>query len=263
VRLATIAVGITATSWAWAAEPLSDPAPDPLATRGGWEFGVQGSMYEYDEPDFALLEGNRLGVSGSYTFPGESRRHWRIEGRYSYAALDYTGSGTLSDVPDHLFELRGIVGRDYRSERVLWAPYAGIGLRYLYNDLRGTSSTGARGYQRESQYWYVPLGVTLRVPLDETWVMAPQIEYDVFVKGSQRSYLSDTGLGYSDVTNKQSKGRGARAQLAFEGPRWSVSLWLHYWDIEDSDTRPVGLGQVGFEPANTTRETGVEVRRRF
>jgi hypothetical protein len=44
-------------------------------------------------------------------------------------------------------------------------PYAGLGFRYLYNDLRGTSSTGAIGYRRESHYFYVPLGVTLRVPL--------------------------------------------------------------------------------------------------
>ena len=248
-----------AAAWACA----SPAQGDALATRGGWEVGLQASTYEYDEPNFALLEGNRLGVSGSYTFLGQARIHSRVEARYSFAELDYTGSGTLSDVPDHLIELRALAGRDYQAGKVAWAPYAGVGLRYLYNDLRGTSSTGAVGYRRKSRYWYVPVGVTLRVPLGGEWVMAPQLEYDAFVSGSQRSYLSDTGLGFSDVTNEQRDGRGARAQLAFEGRRWSVSLWTHYWDIEDSEIQSVGGGFVGLEPANKTTETGVEVRYRF
>jgi hypothetical protein len=259
MRLMTMMVGFTAAGWACAAETHVDP----LATRGGWEVGLQGAAYEYDEPNFALLEGERIGVSGSYTFLGQTRLHSRIEARYSYAELDYTGSGTLADVPDYLFELRALVGRDYRTGKVAWVPHVGVGLRYLINDLRGTSSTGAIGYRRKSRYWYVPLGVTLRVPLGSGWVMAPQAEYDAFVSGSQRSYLADTGLGYNDVTNEQRNGRGARVQLAFEGPRWSVSLWSHYWDIEDSDIQPIGLGDAGMEPANKTRETGVEVRYRF
>jgi hypothetical protein len=236
---------------------------DPLATRGGWEVGLQGATYEYEEPDFALLEGERLGATGSYTFLGPDHLHSRIEGRYSYAELDYTGSGTLSGVPDHILELRALVGWDYRAGRVVWVPYAGLGYRYLYNDLRGISSTGAIGYRRKSRYYYLPVGVTLRLPMGEGWVFAPQFEYDAFANGKQRSYLGDTGLGFNDVTNRQGRGRGARAQLAFEGPRWSFSLWSHYWKIKDSDIQPIGLGFVGLEPANTTRETGVEVRYRF
>ena len=259
MRLMSMVVGFTAACWTFAAETRADL----LATRGGWELGLQVATYEYDEPNFALLEGERVGVSAAYTLLGQTRLHSRFEARYSYGELDYTGSGTLADVPDHLLELRALVGGDYRTGRVAWVPYVGMGLRYLYNDLRGTSSTGAIGYLRKSRYWYVPLGITLRVPLGEGWVMAPQIEYDAFVSGSQRSYLSDTGLGFSDVTNEQRHGRGARVQLAFEGPRWSVSLWSHYWDIEDSEPQPVGLGFVGLEPANKTRETGVEVRYRF
>lgn len=236
---------------------------DPLATRGGWELGLQGSAYEYEEPDFALLEGERLGATLSHTFLGPDYIHSRIEGRYSYAELDYTGSGTLRDVPDHILELRAIAGRDYRAGRFVWVPYAGLGYRYLYNDLRGVTSTGQIGYRRKSRYYYVPLGVALRVPMGERWVFAPQIEYDAFAHGKQRSYLGDTGLGFNDVTNHQRRGRGARGQLAFEGPRWSLSVWAHYWNIKDSDIQPIGLGLAGQEPANRTRESGVELRYRF
>lgn len=236
---------------------------DPLATRGGWELGVQAAGYEYDEPFFATLEGERVGVSGSVTFTGADYLYSRLEGRYSYAELDYTGSGTQSDVPDHILELRALAGRDYRAGRWIWSPYVGLGYRYLYNDLRGVSSTGALGYRRRSRYYYVPIGVTLRFPMGADWVFAPQLEYDAFAHGKQRSYLGDTGIGFNDVTNHQRRGRGARGQLAFEGRRWSFSLWSHYWKIKDSDVEPIGFGFVAWEPGNSTHETGLELRYRF
>ncbi len=248
-----------ATAWVLA----SHAQGGALATRGGGEVGVQAAGYEYDEPFFATLEGARVGVSGAYTFLGEEDVHSRIGARYSYAELDYTGSGTLSGVPDHLFEVRGLAGCDYRWGRYMLVPYAGVGFRYLYNDLRGTTSTGALGYRRRSRYIYLPIGITLRIPLGNSWVMAPQIEYDAFANGRQRSYLADTGMPVANATNAQGRGRGARAQLSFEGPRWSLSLWSHYWKIKSSDVQPVASNVGILEPANTTHETGVVLRYRF
>jgi hypothetical protein len=252
-------VGLVAAAWSCAAAGQRDP----LATRGGWEAGLQGSTYEYEEPDFALLEGERFGVTGSYTFLGPHYLHSRIEARYSYARLDYTGSGTSYDEPDHLIELRAIAGKDYRAGRVVWAPYVGVGYRFLYADGRGYTSTGAIGYRRKSRYYYLPVGVALRIPFGEGWIMVPRLEYDAFANGKQRTYLGDTGLGLNDVTNRQAEGWGARAQLMFERRHWSFGIWTQYWDIEDSDIQPIGLGLAGLEPANTTRESGVELRYRF
>jgi len=234
-------------------------AEDPLVTRSGWEVGGQVAHYRYEEPDFMWLKGNRFGVTGAYTEANEKRVYGRIEARWSYGELDYQGSGTLKRVPDHLLETRMLAGRDYPRGSLVWSPYAGAAFRYLYNDLRGISSTGARGYRRESLYFYVPLGLTLRMPLGADWALAPQLEYSGFIRGVQRSHLSDTGLpGLSNVTNKQRDGRGYRAQVMIEGRRWSFGLWTDYWDVKDSD---VQLG--GLEPANWTRETGVELRYRF
>jgi len=252
-------LGLVAAAWTC----IAAAQRDPLATKGGWEAGLQGSTYEYEEPNFAHLEGERYGVMGAYTFLGPHSLHSRIEARYSYGELDYTGSGTLSGVPDYLFELRAIAGRDYRAGGMVWVPYVGLAYRNLYNDLRGFTSTGHIGYRRISRYYYLPVGVALRVPLGADWVMVPQLEWDAFANGRQRSYLGDTGLGLNDVTNRQAKGWGARAQLMFEGRRWSFGIWTQYWDIEDSDLQSVGLGLAGLEPANETRESGVELRYRF
>ncbi len=238
-------------------------ALEPLGTRGGWEVGAQLSQYRYEEPGTMMLEGNRVGVSGAYTAVSPRRAFARLEGRWSYGELEYQGSGVLTGVPDYILEVRLLAGRDYGSERLRWSPYVGAAYRYLYNDLRGVSSTGAVGYRRESNYFYLPLGVTLRMPVAAGWVFAPQIEYDVFVRGVQRSHLSDTGLGFGDVSNEQSSGRGYRVQLMLESRRWTLAPWLHYWDVKDSDIQPIGMGLVGYEPANTTREAGIEVRYRF
>ena len=258
-------LGLGMRAWALAGALLAGPAwpQDPLATRAGWELGGQLAQYRYEEPGLMELEGPRLGVSVAWSATTPRRAFARLEGRFSYGALDYRGSGTLTDVPDYLLEGRLLAGRDYGDDRLRWSPYVGGGVRYLYNDLRGVSSSGAIGYRRESTYFYVPLGVTLRARLAAGWVLAPLIEYDAFVRGTQRSYLSDTGLGLGDVTNRQSRGRGWRATLMFESRRWSVGPWLHFWDVDDSDLQPVAPGIAVYEPANETREAGVELRYRF
>jgi hypothetical protein len=66
-----------------------------------------------------------------------------------------------------------------------------------------------------------------------------------------------------DVTNRQEDGWGARAQLTFENRHWSIGVWTHYWDIKNSDIQSIGGGLGLLEPANTTRESGVELRYRF
>jgi len=252
--------GVVAACWVGVAAAQADP----LATRKGLELGLQLSSYDYDEPDFITIEGERIGVTAAYTFTSPNRIFSRIDGRFSYGELDYTGSGTKSGNPDHLYELRALVGRDYRSGRTVWAPYAGFAIRYLYSDLRGTTSTGRGGYQRESRYWYIPIGVTWRIPLGGAWVLAPQLEYDAFVSGTQTSYLTDVDPSYYyDARNRQGGGEGARGQLALEKGSWVFSAWFNYWHIQDSDIVPFSRIDAGFEPENYTREYGVELRYRF
>ena len=250
-----------------AAALAQDPAqPNLLLTRKGWEVGGQVARYKYEEPNFMNLEGPRVGGVGAYTFTSPNRVYGRIDVRVSYGLLEYesVGTGTQEDVEDWLAEVRAVIGRDYLiGEGVALSPYAGFGYRFLYNDLRGYSSTCAVGYRRYSHYFYIPTGVTARFRAGERLVIAPTLEYDWFLAGRQESKLSDTGLGYNDVTNEQKDGRGYRIYLMFETRRWSLGPWLHYWKIKDSDIQPIGLGQAGMEPENWTREYGVEFRWRF
>ena len=252
---------------------LAAPVPAALAqtasgdarlTPRGWEGGVQAAHYHYEEPDLAKLTGNRGGVVGAYTFT--DRRLWfsRIDARISYGKLKYEGSGAQTGVPDWIGEIRAVAGRDFLAGGSLAiSPYAGLGYRYLYDDLRGYSSTGAAGYRRYSNYLYAPVGLTLRINTGGRFVVAATVEYDAFIQGRQVTRLSDTGIaGYQDVSNEQTKGYGYRANLMFEHDHWALGPWLHYWSIKDSDTQCGGT-ICGLEPANWTREWGAELRYRW
>ncbi|HKB61955.1 MAG TPA: hypothetical protein VKD03_03695, partial [Burkholderiales bacterium] len=201
----------------------------------------------------------------AYTFPARwDRVFFRVDGRESYGALKYQGSGTQDSVPDLIVEARGVAGLDFFPwNRVSLSPYLGLGYRYLYNDSRGYTSTNAAGYQRYSNYLYAPAGLTIRFDLGNRWVLAPTVEADIFILGKQKSQLSDANLGFNDVTNTQKGGSGYRAYLMVENDHLAFGAWMHYWDINDSDVQPIGRGRAGLEPANWTRESGIEFRYRF
>lgn len=238
---------------------------NPVAMRPGFELGGQVSDYVYKEPDIDVeLSGTQLAFVGAYTLVPNDDIYARFELRHAYGELYYEGSGTMEDVPNTTIELRALFGAQIQSEDgVALTPYIGIGHRYLYNDLRGFSSTGAIGYRRYSRYLYMPLGISLRIHTGNSWVVAPSIEYDYFIRGEQESMLSDTGLGIPDVTNRQRKGFGYRAALMFEKNHVSFGPWLQSWKIEDSDLKPIGGGVFVYEPRNETFEAGIEVKYRF
>ncbi len=245
---------------------------DPLLTRPGLEVGVQAAHYHYEEPGVAKLIGLRAGGVGAFTFT-QGDAFFKADGRVSLGSLNYQGSGTQSNIPDYIFEARFVAGADLQAgEGVVFSPYAGLGYRYLYNDLRGYTrgpvtplnpSGIYAGYRRYSNYLYAPLGLTLRTGINDGWVLAPTLEYDLFIRGKQITLLSDAGLGDPDMTNAQKRGKGYRFALMAEKDHVVIGLWMHYWSIEISEVVSPAPGKFGWEPENWTREIGVEVRYRF
>jgi hypothetical protein len=238
----------------------------PLATPRGFEAGVQLSGYRYTEPDINVrIDGGQIGGRFAYTFGITRAMFGRVDARLAYGELDYSGSGTAEAQPNSIFEVRNVFGRDhYVAEGLMLTPYVGIGYRSLYSDLRGASSTGAVGYRRFSRYLYLPIGVTARFNAEDQWVVSPTIEYDYFIRGKQETKLTDTSIpGLPDVENTQHKGVGYRASLMFENGQFSFGPWIHVWRIEDSDIVRISPTEGVLEPANETREAGIEVNYRF
>ncbi|TNC96547.1 MAG: hypothetical protein FD121_1083 [Gallionellaceae bacterium] len=245
-------------------------------TSSGNEFTISVSSYLYEEPSLGMsTKGDKFGVghTGALVLNGD----WFLKDdvRFANGAVDYIGSGYQAGVPDWYAEARGLIGRDIQFGTSVFAPYVGLGYRHLFNDLRGYSSDGSLGYRRESNYLYVPIGVTHRFRLQDSAVWASTFEFDKLLTGRQFSRLSDLvgHAGYSDapdISNVQSGGFGFRADVMYETGDLAFGPYLNIWKIDKSDSvvRPITNNSVTTwysftEPQNRTTEFGMRMKFKF
>lgn len=241
------------------------------------EVGVTVSDYEYKEPGLMSLEAVKLGLEYSLKVPISTG--WFVKGDFRYAngRADYesNGSGKSDDHTDWYQEWRLLAGYDFTFGDHTVGPYSGLGYRHLYNDGRGLTTTGHVGYQRESQYVYLPIGVVHRVKFGERSKLTTTLEYDYLIRGRQKSEFSDLEdygwLYFENHTNKQRHGYGLRASVMYQFGSFSVGPYAHYWHIKDSE-RDTGLAVDGSgtvwlvtstEPENKTRELGLKAAFNF
>lgn len=242
-----------------------------LLTKDSIEIGLQNYWYKYEEEvDGAFFMSNtgyKYGVSLSGTKSFENNYYVIGDIRYATGDVEYESASGKGDVSDNVAEGRLIVGNEAIVKNYLLSSYIGIGYRRLDNDLR---DLGSGGYRRTSQYLYVPIGVTHRFLVDDSSRISTSIEYDYFVKGEQKSYISDVGPAYAavfgDPVNQQKKGYGLRLNTTYEMTHWSLGAFLNYWKIGDSEINYYidGATLYGiYEPKNVTTELGLQVKYRF
>lgn len=237
------------------------------------EFGPEVYHFRYEEPGLMEDKGWFYGINGSYTY--HNKLMLKAEGRFSYGQVDYTssGSGSIDNIDDYVFEFRGMGGYDFpASENSFVTPYIGIGYRYLNDDASGRiSTTGHYGYERESNYIYSPVGIKLIADLQSSWSVGATAEYDIFWWGKQISYLSDVSRGYNNIENRQKKGYGARGSIKieknFKRGGFGVEPFIRYWNIKESERADLTwygtkIGEA-WEPKNKTTELGVNFLIRF
>ncbi|NQU17172.1 MAG: hypothetical protein HQ564_03810, partial [Candidatus Saganbacteria bacterium] len=199
----------------------------------------------------------------------------KYEGRIFLGTVNYDGATqagvplTFDGIPDLGYEFRGLWGRDNPlSDDFFLTPYIGVGYRYLNDNMQLKS---AAGYQRESNYYYVPLGLEVTRHDDSGGFFEAMIEYDYLLFGKQVSHLSDFASEWNDPINWQHSGYGLKALISYmiESANFSYQgkLYMRLWDIADSDTAnlefsgvPVGTA---IEPKNNTSEVGISLGVRF
>ncbi len=243
-----------------------------LQTEDGIEIGLQTYWYKYkEEVDgnfFMSNTGQKYGLSLTGTKSMTENTYIIGDIRFATGDVKYKNdSGTAGYVPDYMYEARLLLGVEKEFDNFLLSPFIGLGYRYLYNDLR---DLGSGGYRRESQYTYVPIGMTHRFRLNRKARLSTTLEYDYFVKGKQTSYLSDIGPAYASVfgdpVNDQNHGYGLRFSTSHEEEHWSIGLFFHYWRIGDSEVNYYSAPPLLYsiiEPKNETKEIGLQVKYRF
>jgi len=237
-----------------------------LKTADSFEVGVQTYMYEYEEEVngafFMSNKGAKYGLSAAATKTIAEEFYIKGEFRFATGDVEYKSASGVGDVSDDLYEMRIVAGKEKIVDGFLLGSYID---RILENDLR---DLGSGGYRRTSQYLYIPIGVTHRFKVGSASRISTNIEYDYFAWGEQKSYLSDVSplyaLVYGDPVNKQKNGYGFRVNSAYEEQDWSIGAFFNYWKIGDSQKNYYLGGTVFvYEPKNTTKEIGIELKYKF
>ena len=216
--------------------------------------------------------GFMFGVAGSFA-RNTSNVRLKFDGALTFGSVEYVGSYddgtpvTYSGIQDTMFEVRATLGPTaFASASSALLPYIGLGYRYLvdYADVM------PGGYQRESNYRYVPIGLDYRSSASGSWQFGCTLEYDYFLSGTQISHLSDVNPGYNDLTNEQNDGYGYRASIRFaRSGRHGLIIepFYKYWKIDQSETATITCMGVpcgyGWEPKNNSTEYGLRVQMSF
>lgn len=229
----------------------------------GVEIGFEASHIAYKEPGVMKESGFMYGITGALAYRSYNYM-LSVEARASIGQVDYTSgsSGTLDDIDDSMWEIRGLAGYDFEmSETFAITPYAGIGYRSLNDDMGGRrTTTGAAGYDREISYLYSPIGVDVTAAFENGWNIKLRLEYDKFLDGDVESHLGSIP-GYYNIENDQDRGYGCRGSMMFkkrgETMDFIIEPFFRYWSIKDSKLTTDPGGTTWIEPKNNSKEFGV------
>jgi len=262
-----------APALAEAAINLNEPR---TATTVEFEAGPELSYIKYEEPGIMEEKGVMGGVFGAITARLPEKIVIGADARFSFGEVEYdsVSTGSVDDITDYIFEIRGKVGYDLAvGDTTRVTPYIGLGYRFLRDELGGkVSTTGALGYDRESRYLYLPLGVETLTSLNNDWFVGLTFEFDIFLDGTQESELGDAIAGLDTLENDQNDGYGLRGSVklvkASEKYDFFVEPFIRYWNIDRSDVKAVTfsgtpIGVIGFEPDNESTEFGARVGVHF
>jgi hypothetical protein len=232
---------------------------EEMLTGPRWEVAPEVSYYRYTEPGTMKIDGLLYGVAASYT-RYRPRELFRVDGEFAVGQVDYEGAlmdgtpYTMEGDTDFLLNLRLLWGQSCPAAGWDNLFYAGLG----YRGLNDCSIQDPAGYDRQSNYFYVPLGLKTYHELTGHWQIGLGGEFDLLLLGVQISGVEAN----SAVVNVQWPGFGARASVELRHRAKSADLaiapFVQYWWVEESNT-----SDGWYEPRNNTIQYGLSLIWRF
>lgn len=239
----------------------------------GWTLSVERYNESYKEKfnnkPFMREDASMFGLILSRKFQGASPFFMVYSARVAFGDSDYTGAyqgkeyGSLKSNGQSrsVLDMR-LTGHYTTNIKTSWTPYAGLGFRFLGDDLH--ESSGGGGYKRESEYIYTILGMSSRIAFDQVR-FDPYVQYHYLAFGKQSSYLN--GENNAPLEHKQHHGYGVEMGVPVvfgHRDQWDMTFFYRYWHIGDSEEKYINNGRVvTSEPDNKTKEIGVKVGYRF
>jgi len=197
---------------------------------------------------------------------GENRSLWKLlyTIEYSKGKVNYTSNGTGTMVKDYYRgRLEAYLSKEIYVNKKRSRPYIGLGYRELFdNSANQLTSTGAIGYNRVSQYYFLPVGMIWYI--NDSWSLKSQ--YNYLLQGKQTSYLKNAIPATYNVNpvNTQSIGGGLDFTLNKKlTSNFYYYGFIRYWDLGVSDEVSCSASSNCIEPKNTTNEIGVGISFTF
>ena len=191
------------------------------------EWSTSAGMNHYKEP-VMQLHGPELGLHA------KTRRQGNVPGVMGEADVFIGQQHYTSNTTGSMDGVTNIESRWRGLSRVLpglgptQGLYAGLGLHTLWNDLRGNSTTGGSGYERQAVQLWLPL----RWVSDDAW----QFETGLLLRGRHGSKLSQSDPNKPDITNTQRHGVYAQASWDYSlDSRQMITPYVRYSYLADSD----------------------------
>ena len=205
------------------------------------------------------IDGPVLGLGAKYSHALGADDYIQIDASGMAGFLDYQGSGSLNSTENFSTDIRALYLKNHTlGNGSVVTPYAGLGYRFLYNDLRGISSTGAGGYRRLSHYVYLPVGIFTYITDGYGNKIELNGELGILIRGYQQSYLSDVFSNVSDVKNEQKTGHNLRVSALYKFDSFSIGPYFNRWNIGRSSVE-----NGWFEPKNSTNEFGLMLKMKY
>ena len=254
----------------FAQSEIPNPVIDQYLQKHFFEVGTEISYIQFEKPSVMKETGMMYGIVGSYAY--HNHVMLRAEGKFAYGQLDYAGETglTIKSIPDYMLEVRGLLGCDFVVKAVTITPYLGVGYRWLQDN---SQQKYLGGWKSESNYIYLPIGLEVVANLGNGWSVGAVVEYDDFLWGKQKNYLSNVDPGWNDVEINQSEGYGLRGSISIakKGERlgFIIEPYVKYWNIDESYNKLVTYKGIpdgydyGHEPKNNSTEIGCKLAVKF
>ena len=183
---------------------------------------------------------------------------------FSFGHVDYSSAGTGTMEKEYYkSRLEYYISTDYPRGVNDLQTYIGLGYRDLLDDSGfKRSSTNHIGYDRLSQYYYLPIGGIWYI--NDKYSLKSQ--YNHFLEGKQTSFLNEVLPNTYSVNpiNTQRLGYGIDLTLRAKlNSKWSTYGFFRYWNIEDSDLTSCSPLIYCMEPKNQTHEIGAGISYDF
>ncbi len=227
------------------------------------EFGINLlGVYEYEEPTFMNLKAGLTADDDEFSNLGfvynvkkpfllkEYLTELEIDTGFQILTQSYwsNSSGTISGKDLDIFNIRALYGPKV-SDRLMIK--SGIGYRYLYDyGENTTTTTGALGYDRKQEFYYIPLIAEL-----EGLGGLIKLEYDYIFIGRQNSYLGYIA-GYEDLEFKNDNGFMYKASYKRNYKDFNFEPYFEFISVEESN-----IVSGSKEPSNTTHEIGMKITK--